>query len=248
MRIALFFVVAFLACSAAQAQSYAFGFKGGLTIGTQQWDQGFQRDPLFRYHAIAFVETAPEENEFALFAQAGYHVKGSAIRTFRRTLIVNGNQVIFPAMTIPFEFRNISLTLGGKKKYDLGLSAKAYYLLGVRVDYTASTKLRPDFVDENDPYALIYPFDQFVNDFNYGATVGGGLEFPFSEYVTGILELTVNPDFSIQYNQPEIPNVRDPNPNNIGNTITIRERQIRNLTFEVTLGIRFLHKIVYIDD
>ncbi len=248
MRYTLLITVIWLMTSHVQAQSYAFGIKGGLTVGTQRWDQSFQRDPLYRYHAIGFIESAPEDNQFALFAQLGYHVKGSAIRTFRRTLIVNGNQVIFPAMTIPFEFRNVSLTLGGKKKYDLGTSAKAYYLLGVRADYTLGTKLRPDFIEEGDPYAIIYPFDQFVNKFNYGATIGGGLEFPFSEYIAGVLEFTVNPDFSYQYNQPEIPNVRDPNPNNIGNTITIRERQITNLTFEVTLGIRFLHKIIYLDD
>ncbi|HMO37874.1 MAG TPA: hypothetical protein PKC76_06600 [Saprospiraceae bacterium] len=229
------------------AQSYAFGIKGGLTVGFQRWDESFQRDALYRYHGIAFIESAPEGNEFAVFAQAGYHVKGSAIRTFRTTVETPTGFVAVPSQTIPFEFRNASLTLGGKKKYDLGVASKMYYLLGVRGDYTVSTKLRPDFVSEENPYAILFPFDGFVNKFNYGITLGGGLEFPFSEYIAGVIEFTVNPDFSRQYNQPEIPNVINPNPNFGSSRITIRERQIVNTTFEVTLGLRFLHKIVYID-
>jgi len=61
------------------------------------------------------------------------------------------------------------------------------------------------------------------------------------------LEFTVNPDFSNQYNQPQIDNVIDPNPNSIRPTFTIPERQIRNLTFEVTAGFRFLRIVEYID-
>ncbi len=248
MRFLLVFVGLLLLVSGAQAQSYAFGVKGGLTVGFQRWDESFQRDPLYRYHAIAFVESAPEDDRFSLFAQGGYHVKGSAIRTFRQVVFVNSIPIVIPSMTIPFEFRNVSLTLGGKKKFDLGIDSKWYYLLGVRGDYTVGTRLRPNFVDENDPYALLYPIESFVNKFNYGITVGGGLELPFSEYIAGVLEFTVNPDFSRQYNQPPIPNVINPNPGGgAGNTITVRERQISNLTFEVTLGLRFLHKIIYVD-
>ncbi|MDX1940166.1 MAG: hypothetical protein SFU99_06410 [Saprospiraceae bacterium] len=230
------------------AQSYAFGIKGGLTTGFQKWDQSFQRDPLYRYHAIAFIESAPEENDFSLFAQGGYHVKGSAIRTFSTVIQTPSGFVTIPRRDIPFEFRNISVTLGGKKKFDLGIESKYYYMLAIRGDYTVSTKLRPDFIDETDPYALLYPVEPFVNKFNYGFTAGGGLEFPFSEYVAGVLEFTLNPDFSKQYNQPEIPNVINPNPNGGSSTITVRERQITNVTLEVTLGLRFLHKIIYIDD
>ncbi len=247
MRILLLACLLLFITISTNAQSYAFGIKGGLTVGTQKWDQSFQRDPLYRYHAIAFIESAEEENRFALFAQGGYHIKGSAIRTFRQTVIVNGNQFEIPSMTIPFEFRNISVTLGGKRKYDFGVSSKVYYLLGIRGDYTVSTILRPDFVNENDPYALIYPIEPFVNKFNYGITAGGGFEFPFSEYIGGILEFSINPDFSRQYNQPPINNVINPNPNGGSNLITIRERQITNLTIEATLGLRFLHKIIYVD-
>lgn len=227
------------------SQSYAFGIKGGLTIGIQNWSD-FQRDPLFKWHGIAFIESAPEDNRFAVFAQAGYHVKGSAIRNRNFFNPLNGNVTRPPAQE--FIFNNISLTLGGKQKYDFSArGTKVYYLFGMRLDYTVSTNLDQysQFNERNPAYA-IYPFDEpaFINDFNYGATVGGGFEIPFSELVGILVEFTVNPDFSLQYRQPEIPNVIDPY---TGNTRTLRPREVRNLTFEVTVGFRFLNKIVYID-
>lgn len=231
-------------CLSAQAQSYAFGLKGGLTMGIQNWN-GFEQDPLIKYHGIAFIESAPEDNEFALFAQAGYHVKGSAIRNRNFISRFTGNA--FRAPPREFRFNNVSLTLGGKQKFDFSASNKVYYLLGIRGDYTVSTNLGEyTAFNERNPGYAIYPFDEplFIQEFNYGVTVGGGIEFPFSEFISGLLEVSVNPDFSIQYRQPEIPNVLDPY---TGNTRTIPEREIRNITFEVTLGFRFLHKIEYID-
>jgi hypothetical protein len=231
-------------------QSYAFGIKGGMTVGFQQWDNSFQRDPLYRYHAIGFIESADEDEKFSLFAQAGYHVKGSAIRT-RRTVIIDPitNQPRpIPAQERPFEFRNISLTLGGKQKFNASAGTKYYYLVGIRGDYTLSTQLRPDFVEENDPYAVLYPFEEFVQDWNYGLTAGGGFEIQISEFVSTMIELTINPDFSRQYLQPEIPNVPAPFEGSPNSLITIQERQIVNTTVELTLGFRFLHKIEYLDE
>ena len=44
-----------------------------------------------------------------------------------------------------------------------------------------------------------------------------------------------------------IPNVINPNPFGGSNVIDIPQRQITNVTFELTLGFRFVNKIVYID-
>lgn len=234
--------------SALSAQSYYFGVKGGLTVGIQQWGNSFSsREPLFRYHGIAFIESAEEDAPWALFAQLGYHIKGSATRTFRTTVpLPDGSSVTVPAREIPFEFRNASLTAGAKQKFDLGYSGtKWYYMLGVRADYTLSTLLRPEFVEEDDPTAIYYPFEGFVNKFNYGITVGGGIDFTLGEFVGMFLEMTVNPDFSLQYNQPRINNLTNPNPFSQSQTTSIPQREIRNTTFELTLGFRFLHKIIY---
>ena len=127
-----------------QAQGFAFGAKGGLSVGFQKWgQQGSQRDPLMAYHGVAFIESAPEDNAFAVFAQAGYHVRGGAVRTRTRTILDNnGNLRDLSGRTDRYEFRNISISLGGKQKLPLGSgSSKVYYFMGIRGDYTLNTNL-----------------------------------------------------------------------------------------------------------
>ena len=240
-----FLILAALALQSRAQGGFAFGIKGGPTIGLQQ-GEGFEQDPLFKYHGIAFIESITEENAFGVFAQLGYHQKGSAIRNRLFTNLINGQPFRPPARE--FIFNNLSLTGGAKQKFPLGSgNSKAYYALGIRLDYTLSTNLGEytRFIEANPAYA-IYPIDdtQFIREINYGVTLGGGVEVPFSEYVGALIEFTVNPDFSYQYEQPEIPNVLDPY---TGNSRTIPERRIRNLTFELTVGFRFLRKIEYID-
>lgn len=250
LRILLF--VSLFACGAwGQAQGTYFGLKGGLTIGTQQWNS-FDRDPLIGYHGILSVESIPYEGKFSLFAQAGYHLKGSAIRRSLFGNPFNSSFVSFP--TQRFEFQNLSLSVGAKQIFtELG-SSKVYYLFGIRADYTLDTNLDEyeRFVERNQITAGIYPLDIYfssetligVRRLNYGFLAGGGLSFPFSEYIEGLVEFTVNPDFSLQYEQPAIPNVVDPI---TGQNRTLPERKIRNLTFEITVGARFLRKVEYID-
>ncbi|MCB0375601.1 MAG: hypothetical protein KDD04_06755, partial [Sinomicrobium sp.] len=73
---------------------------------------------------------------------------------------------------------------------------------------------------------------------------GAGIDLPVADLIGILLEFSVNPDLSYQYIQPAVGNVIDPY---TGNNRTIEERRIRNLTFEVTLGFRFLHLVEYID-
>ncbi|MEM0994185.1 MAG: hypothetical protein AAGI49_14190 [Bacteroidota bacterium] len=235
----LLLAVLLLAGFTTQAQSYAFGVKGGLTVGIQNWS-GFEQDPLFKYHGIVYVESAPEDNAFALFAQAGYHVKGSAIRNRFASNIIN-NQIV--RFTREFQFRNVSIAVGAKQKYQIGFNARTYYLFGIRGDYTINTNFG-SFNESRAQFGLFYPLDDFVQRFTYGGILGGGFEFPFSELIGCIVELTINPDFSYAYRQPQIPNVVNPF---TGNNTTLSERLIRNVAIELTVGMRFLHKIEYID-
>lgn len=236
----------------AQAQGTFYGVKGGVTIGTQQWN-AFDRDPLIGYHAILSMESFPEEGSFSLFAQAGYHLKGSAIRRSLFGNPFNSSFVAFPAQR--FEFHNLSLSIGAKQFFSEVGSGQLYYLFGIRGDYTLDTNLDEyeRFVERNQISVGIYPFNEYFNEsgglggirrINYGFIAGGGLNFPFSEYVEGLIEFTINPDFSLQYEQPAIPNVINPI---TGQSRTLPERKIRNLTFEITVGARFLRKIEYID-
>lgn len=220
------------------SQGFVFGIKGGPTFATQNWDNSLQRDVAIKYHGIAFIESLSEENAFALFAQAGYHVKGSAIRNQNVINRLNGN------VLRAFLFRNISLTLGGKQKFEMTDTRKWYWLFGVRGDYTLSTNLGD--VSSGNISSIYFPVDDptFIREINYGVTAGAGLEFILSEYVGALVEFSVNPDFSFQYEQPEIPNITDPF---TGQNRSIPQRQIRNLTFEITVGFRFLRKIEYVD-
>ena len=234
----LFFV---LTCFTAKSQDYGgyyFGVKGGLLLGSQTWNN-FDRDPLVKYHAIAFIESV--DDAFSLFAQAGLHRKGSAIRG-RNFFNVNGD--IFRPPTQEFLFNNIVLTVGGKKKNWLSASSTWHYMFGLRGDYTVSTNLDEYKAFNEFNNSLFFPDDSFVQKWNFGVTLGGGAEFELSELVGVILEFTVNPDFSLQYRQPSISNVYNP----ITQTnISIPERTIRNLTFELSAGFRFLRKVEYID-
>jgi hypothetical protein len=239
MRSLLFILFAFIFSFHSDAQSKAYSFKGGLSLGVQTWNN-FDRDPLFKYHGMVAIENADETEQFSVFAQAGYHVRGSAIRS--NNLIDRFNGDVFRAPTQEFRFNNIVLALAGKKRQQMNGDTKLYYYFGLRGEYTLSTNL-DDYSETNIRVGGFFPEDQFVQKFNYGAIVGGGFEFPFTELVEGILEFSVNPDFSLQYRQPSV-TVWDPF---IGNNRQLGERTIRNISFEITLGLRLKHIIEYID-
>lgn len=241
------FLICFLAvlCIPAFSQGYLWGVKGGLTVGFQKWD-GVQRDALLRYHGVAFIESYSEENLYSVFAQAGYHVKGSALR-YRQTTgydPISGIQVTVPARSVPFEFKNASLTLGMKRKYSLGASAtKAYYTLGLRGEYTIATNLQG--ADEYAYYySLSYPSKDYVRHWNFGVTVGGGFDIPFSDFMGGMIELNVSPDFSKQYYRPPVLNIYDPFTRQ---NINYPEQSIRNVSIELSIGLHFLRKVEYVD-
>jgi hypothetical protein len=224
------------------AQSTAYVFQGGLTMGIQRWDNNFSREPLFAGHAALAIESVNNEDDnSSLFAQFGYHVKGSATR-FRFFNINSG----LPAgvFTERFEFRNASMTLGAKQKFSLGTTerAKYYYFGGLRVDYTISTNI--DELASGYNFPGLYPYVGFMNRWMLGASVGGGIEFKLGDVIGGELKLSVCPDFTLQYNQPPIANVINPFG---GQNITIEERRIRNTALEISVGLRLLRKVVYVD-
>jgi hypothetical protein len=220
------------------SQSYAFGIKGGPSVGFQKWEL-FDRDPLFKYHGAVFIES--DNPEFGFLGQLGYHTRGSAIRNLS-FFTINGSQYRQPARE--FIFNNISLLVAAKQKFPVGSSDKLfYYMLGVRGEYSLSNNL--ELYQEINSILNIYPFPELVNSFTYGITIGGGIELPISEFVAGIVELSLHPDLAKQYFQPPISNVIDPY--SPGQTKTLSERRITNTTLELSLGLRFLRKITYID-
>ena len=214
-----------------------WGPKGGLTLGVQSWN-GIDRQPLFAYHGALMMESFREGSPSSFFGQIGYHKRGSS----QRITFFNAGGTPTSRSRQTFEFNNVAVIFGGKRKFDTDNSKKPYYTFGVRLEYTIGTNLS----QYDDPrFAAYFPIDPFVNKFNYGATVGFGIEFPFSELMGGYIEANLSPDFSRQYEQPTIPNVINPF---TGQPTTLREQTIRNITFEVTVGFRFLRKIIYLED
>lgn len=223
------------------AQSTAFVFNGGLSIGFQKWDNSFDRQPLYKYHAALAIESVNNEaDNGSIFMQFGYHIRGSATR-FRFFYQGGGIQTY----SEEFQFRNLSLLLGGKQKFPFRSKSKYFYYGGIRGDYTLSTNI-DDLAGSNDPYtAIYYPFVGSMKRWMVGVSAGGGIEFPFNELVGGQLTLSVHPDFTYQYDQPSLGNIRNPYDPTGGSTIVIPERRIRNITFELSLGLRLLKKVVY---
>jgi len=212
------------------SQSFWFGPKGVVSFNIQNWD-GFQRQPFLSFNGDVFIETEDEFSRSSFYAQLGIHTRGSSTRVN----FFNGG-----AQNQSFRFNNLVFEAGAKQKLTSEPNSGPYYILAARAEYTMSTNLS-EFVRFNSAF---YPIDDFVRKFNYGATVGGGWEFEFSELIGGLIEFTINPDLSNQYEQQAIPNVIDPFTNQ---PITLRERRVRNLTFEVKFGLRFMRKVEYID-
>lgn len=244
LSLLLLLSAAFIHSLSAQSTAYTFG--GGLTIGTQKWDNSFQRQPLFSWHGTFGMETVNNDDDRAsLFMQLGYHVKGSAVRYWN--IQTGGNY--FQA-TEKFKFSNIGLVLGAKQKFPLGSGkSKYFYFGGIRAEYNVGTnlgELREKNNLNTNPYAYtIYPFEGFVKKFVGGVSVGGGIQLPLTELIGAELKFSIQPDFTYQYNQPPIPNVIVYNPTNPGQNVTIGERQIRNTALELSLCLRFLRKVIY---
>jgi hypothetical protein len=87
-------------------------------------------------------------------------------------------------------------------------------------------------------------FEGLENKFLVGALFGGGYEMPFGRFVSGILEASINPDFSKQlFLAPEPTGYTDNN----GNEIILREQNVSNVSIEISVGLRFLREIIYYD-
>jgi hypothetical protein len=236
----LLFVFCVAQLSSLQAQSTVYTMLGGLTAGNQKWNDGQDQSLLLKYHGAIRLETyTPENDKSSMFVQVGYHVKGSRqrFRFFTPGGGVNRNNT-------NYEFKNLSLILAAKSKQDFGVKHKFYYYGGLRGDYTLGTNLST--LAQNNPFfTIIYPSDGFVRKWIVGISGGGGLELNIKELVGAMVEFSVHPDLTLQYRQPAIGNIIDPN--NPGNVITVPNRDIRNVTFEVSVGLRLIRKVVYVD-
>jgi len=215
------------------AQSSVFGPKIGPSISFQRW-RGAERDALPAFHGAFFIESYTEGSASSLYAQIGYHKRGS-----REDVLFNSGSGGF-RQSQTYQFNNIALQLGAKKILRQDRNAKPYYIVGIRAEYTLNTNLGQY---EASQFALYFPLNEFVNKFNYGFTFGGGFQYDFSELIGGAIEISIHPDVSKQYNQPLLSNIINPR----GNPVDLPAQQIRNLTLEISAVFRFKRIVEYID-
>jgi hypothetical protein len=229
----IIFFISFFINNAIQAQSYAFGIKGGPSFGYQTWnDRSRPNSILARYHGALYIESHDNElDRSSFYGQVGYHIRGSAVR-FRGGVNLDGMTI--PPRTSALEFHNLGVQLGVKGKRDLAENQKWYYLIGLRAEYTIDSRLD-----------IYQSYQAFIEPFNYGLSIGGGWQFNFTELIGIVAELGIHPDLSRQVFVPPIPNWPDPF---TGENRTLPEQVIRNASIELSIGFRFLRKIEYIDD
>ncbi|MCZ2102508.1 MAG: hypothetical protein LC107_13335 [Chitinophagales bacterium] len=237
-RSVLFLCVCWLYSAPMHAQSFWFGVKGGMAMNNQSWGSGsaslgINRSALFTMNGDIFAETLDEDKKGALYAQLGYHTRGSALRYFSVLSDFRSN--------VKYKFNNIVLELGAKKSLDLIPGMNAYFILGVRGEYTVGSNL--DAITRTNIGELVSP--DYIRNLNYGVTFGGGFEKEVSELSNVFIEFSIQPDLSFQYEQFPIDNIRNPwIPNE---RVDLPLTQVRNLSIEAKVGIKFLRKVIYLD-
>lgn len=222
----LLFVIAFLAFLTQDGVAqYYVGVKGGIGLNMQRWNN-FERDILFTPLIDVFSESNDDPLN-KLYASLGYHTRGSTVRGFG-----------FNSYN-PYKFNNLVLEVGGKRMMSTDKTYNGYYMLGLRAEYTLSTNL--DQVGTTNIYNLVS--DVYVRKFNYGVTLGGGFEMAWGTNRVLFIEASVNPDLSKQYEQTESLTIENPNPtpNPITTNpfITIQPQEVRNVSLEIKIGVKF---------
>lgn len=220
-----------------KGQSYWFGAKSGLAMNWQSWgngvSSGFDRNQLLSIPIDIYIESYDEESKGSFYAQLGYKTRGSSYRLLTNFGTTNANQ--------EFKFNNLVLEAGVARSLNLKMMEMTpYYKVGLRGEYTVSTNLE-DFLVFGSPY---FPIDDFVIKFPFGFTAGGGFTYDIEDLYGLLFEFTINPDIGLQYEQPPLNNVRDPFTNQL---TSFDLRQVRNLSMEFKVGLRFLRKVEYID-
>lgn len=229
--------LAVLAHAPSAGQSTGFSLKAGPSVAIQAWDS-YDRDPLFGYHLDVQAESISDQPR-SFYASLGYHRRGSAIRTraFQGRDAAGNIQTVNPA-DIKFLFNNVALALGAKQHRDLG-NVRGHISLALRGEVNVSTDLGGEEAERVNQLGigLPYPTDEFVNRFVYGVDVGLGADVPLGPALDGLLELRVSPDLSRQYFQPAFRyfDVRS------GNNQNSPDRSINNITFELSLGLRWIN-------
>lgn len=212
------------------AQGTVYTILGGLTMSTQTVN-GFEKDPFFRFHGMAVMESSSDISPNSLYGSLGYHVKGSAVNSPAYHDPVQGIDQERHSSSI--EFHNLSLGTGVKQRREVGPNFLSYGL-GVRLDFNLKT----------DYSSLFAGLEGSENKLTYGLDLTVGFEFPMSELVSTTVEFAFSPDLKEQIYIP----YQDTGYNyDDGTPVIIQESYITNVILEARVGFRFWRKVIYTD-
>jgi len=225
--VSLLFISSLLISTANAQTGTAYGIKGGLTAGTQSWNNS-QREYLFAYNGSLFIESVHDSMSLRFFGQLGYTKKGSAI-VVNSFVNPNTNETI-PRQTIKQPFEQANLVVGVKNMHPFTDLFRGYYGVGVRLDYLLRYNIQ---------YLNV---DQFVNKLTYGLALGGGIEYqPEDSGIAFQLEAMFNQDLS---NQIFYENIIVTNQ---WGQQTSNSARVINSALDITLGIKFIRRIIWVD-
>lgn len=213
------------------SQKYGYSVKTGSGLASQRGIGGGSSGRSFiGAHHLDFGLDYESEGGNIIYGQLGYHRRGSGVR-INQFFDIHGN--VLAGGTFGMKFHNMVLE-AGMKKFFLKGKQKAYYGLGLRCEYTLKS-------DHDFFYAQ---YKDFVQKWNYGFGVRVGTETQLSKFIALGIEANIAPDISRQVWVQQNVRIIDPRTNMITNG---QEQNIRNLSLELTIYLRLLQIIEYID-
>jgi len=197
------------------AQSTSYSVRTGLTLSNQRWGSA-DRDILLAPH-FALGIAANTSEKTSLFAEVGYHLKGSVLRINN---LFDQNGMELPQNTFPAKFHNIGVLLGARSSLWEMDNMNSYYLVGLHGTYTVADTIELSFITS-----------EFTKKFNYGLTAGAGIEFNIGKLMP-FVEVHIVPDISPQvFVPPVVVRIN-------GQNQDWPEQRIVNFAFQISVGLR----------
>jgi len=203
-------------------QGTFYGVKVGVSGNNQNWSQGVQSNLLFTPLIDLYAETYNRGYASRLYSQLGFHQRGSSLGLSSFNNFAS------------YKFSNVALELGGKRLAFDKEQWDGWYLLGLRAEYTLFNNL-----DQSTTGAFNVVLEEFVNNFNYGVSIGFSTEYDMGNYQFFFAEIVFSPDLSAQYDQTQ--EIRFVDPINPTQNRIIQPQQVRNFALELKVGYKWLN-------